>query len=173
MRTSCLVLITLAAVAGCTTQQARRTDTTSPAAATLAGAPSVDAAAIGKAIQAADSAQGAALLKGDRAAAAAYYGDDAIVMVPNDKLARGHQAIVKALATFLAAGKVTAFATHREDLLITGDYAIETASFEMTIQPKTGKAMSDKGKGLTVFKKEADGSYKAIRDIFNSDLPAK
>ena len=43
----------------------------------------------------------------------------------------------------------------------------------MTIQPKSGKPVQDRGKFLTVWKKQPDGSYKAIRDIFNSDLPAK
>ena len=172
MRSPRLTLFALAAVAACTTQQARRIDTTSPAAATLAGAPAADAA-VGKAIQAADSAQGAALLRGDTAGVAAYYTDDAIVMPPDDKLAKGHDAIVKAIGNIFAAGKITAFSTHREDLLMTGDYAIETLSFEMTIQPKTGKPITDKGKGLTVFKKQPDGSYKSIRDIFNSDSPAK
>jgi ketosteroid isomerase-like protein len=172
MRSSRVALLTLVAVAACTTQQARRSDTTSPATATLAGAPAGDAAA-SKAIQAADSAQGAALIRGDTAGAAAYYADDAIVMAPNDNIAKGHDAIVKAIGNIFAAGKITAFSTHREDLLVTGEYAIETLSYAMTIQPKTGKPMSDKGKGLTVFKKQSDGSYKAIRDIFNSDLPAK
>ena len=172
MRSPCLALFTLLAAAACTTQQARRADTTSPAAATLAGAPAADAAA-SRAIQAADSAQAAALIRGDTAGAAAYYADDAIVLPPNDQLAKGHDAIVKAIGNIFAAGKITAFATHREDLLVTGDYAIETLSYDMTIQPKTGKSMTDKGKGLTVFKKQPDGSYKAIRDVFNSDLPAK
>jgi len=172
MRSLCLALVSLVAVAACTTQQARRSDTTSPAAATLAGAPSNDAA-VSKAIEAADSGQGVALLKGDTARAAAYYVADAIVMTPNDKIAKGHDAIMTAIGNFFAAGKITAFTTHREDLLITGDYAIETLTYQMTIQPKTGKAINDKGKGLTVFKKQPDGSYKAIRDIYNSDLPAK
>jgi ketosteroid isomerase-like protein len=172
MRSPCLALFTLVAIAACTTQQARRSDTTSPAAATLAGAPAGDAA-VSKAIQAADSAQGAAILRGDTAGVVAYYTDDAIFMPPNDQLAKGHDAIVKAIGNIFAAGKITAFSTHREDLVVTGDYAIETLSVEMTIQPKSGKPMTDKGKGLTVFKKQPDGSYKAIRDIFNSDLPAK
>lgn len=35
-----------------------------------------------------------------------------------------------------------------------------------------GKATLDKGKFLTVWKKQADGSWKIIRDMYNSDLPA-
>ena len=69
--------------------------------------------------------------------------------------------------------KVTAFKLNTQDVIATGDYAIETGSVTMTLQPKTGKAMNDVGKYLTVWKKQPDGSYKIIRDIANSDLPAK
>lgn len=158
---------------GCTTKTARRPDTTAPAAATLAGSPAVDIATIRKAIAALDSSQGAALIKGDIAAATAYYADDAIVMVPNDKIAIGHDAVAKAMSTFLDQTKVLAFTPHSQDVLVTGDYAIETLTYEMTLQPKKGKPFKDVGKGLTVFKKQPDGSYKAVRDIFNSDGPAK
>jgi ketosteroid isomerase-like protein len=39
------------------------------------------------------------------------------------------------------------------------------------MQPKAGKPVQDVGKSITVFKKQPDGSYKSVRDIFNSDLP--
>ena len=54
---------------------------------------------------------------------------------------------------------------------VAGDYAIETPNSEMTVTPKGGKAMPDKGKYLTVWKKQADGSWKIYRDINNSDGP--
>jgi ketosteroid isomerase-like protein len=38
--------------------------------------------------------------------------------------------------------------------------------------PKTKKPATDKGKYVTVFKKQADGSWKVVADIFNSDGPA-
>lgn len=43
----------------------------------------------------------------------------------------------------------------------------------MTMTPKTGKGkpMSDKGKYIVVLQKQADGSWKIVRDISNSDLP--
>jgi len=173
MRSARCTVIALTALAACTTKEARRSDTTAPATATLAGAPAADVAAIGKAIEAAEALQAAALIKGDTLAAAAFYADDAIVLPPNDKLAKGREAITKAMANMLAVAKITAFTPHREDLIVSGDYAIETSTFEMTLQPKTGKPVQDKGKFLTVFKKQSDGSYKAIRDIINSDLPAK
>jgi ketosteroid isomerase-like protein len=35
--------------------------------------------------------------------------------------------------------------------------------------PKTKKPATDKGKYLTVYEKQADGSWKAVADTFNSD----
>jgi len=35
----------------------------------------------------------------------------------------------------------------------------------------SGKTISDKGKYLTVWKKEADGDWKVLVDTYNSDLP--
>jgi ketosteroid isomerase-like protein len=32
-------------------------------------------------------------------------------------------------------------------------------------------AMHDRGKYLEVYKKQSDGTWKVIRDMFNSDLP--
>ena len=38
--------------------------------------------------------------------------------------------------------------------------------------PKTKKTMLEDGKWVTVFKKQADGGWKAVADIFNADAPA-
>ena len=43
-------------------------------------------------------------------------------------------------------------------------------TYTMT-DPMTKKPMTDKGKYLTVFTKQPDGSWKAIADAFNSDPP--
>ena len=61
------------------------------------------------------------------------------------------------------------FATH--DLTLTGDYAIETGSYEMTLKPKTGKAMTDVGKYISIWHKQTGGGWKMTRDMFSSDKP--
>jgi ketosteroid isomerase-like protein len=60
-----------------------------------------------------------------------------------------------------------------EDVMVSGDLAVETGTFAWTLQPKSGAEVKDKGKYLTVWKRQADGSWKIVRDIDNSDLPAK
>jgi ketosteroid isomerase-like protein len=40
-----------------------------------------------------------------------------------------------------------------------------------TTDPKTRKPMNDRGKWLSVRKKQSDGSWKIVQDTFSSDLP--
>lgn len=171
MRSSCLALLSLAALAACTTQQARRTDTTSPAAATLAGAPATEAA-VKQAIDSADARFGVAAMKGDVAALASFYTDDAMFMGPNAPAYRGHDAITKNFADIIAAAKLSAFKLQSTDVIASGDYAIETGTYDQTFTlPKATKAIHDVGKFVVIWKKQTDGSYKIIRDVWNSDLP--
>ena len=71
----------------------------------------------------------------------------------------------KAFAS-MTSGKLT---TNSVD--VGGDYAIETGNYELTATPKGGKPVTEKGKYITVWKKQADGSWKIYRDIANSDSP--
>jgi ketosteroid isomerase-like protein len=41
----------------------------------------------------------------------------------------------------------------------------------LTTPDPAGKPVTDRGKYVTIWKKQADGSWKVIADIFNSDLP--
>jgi ketosteroid isomerase-like protein len=53
-----------------------------------------------------------------------------------------------------------------------GDMVYSEGTYTMTMtNPKTKKPMTDKGKFLTVYMKQADGSWKAVADTFNSDSP--
>jgi ketosteroid isomerase-like protein len=47
----------------------------------------------------------------------------------------------------------------------------EVRRAQMAMKPTAGPVMKDTGKYLTVWKHQADGSWKIIRDIDNSDLP--
>jgi len=75
-------------------------------------------------------------------------------------------------AAMLVAMKPTAMKFQTQDLIVSGDYAIETGSYEVTSKPpQAAKPAHDVGKYLVVWKKQSDGSYKLFRDIGNSDLP--
>jgi uncharacterized protein (TIGR02246 family) len=167
-----LTFLALAALAACTTKDARRSDTTSPATATLAGNGAPDAAAVRQAIEATNARFATAAVASDTAALASLYTDDAIMMASNAPAARGHDAIAKGFGSMIAAMKLSAIKLTTQDVIVSGDYAIETGTYDLTGQAlKGGKAPHDVGKYLVVWKKQADGSYKMLRDIANSDLP--
>ena len=141
-------------------------------AAVPAATSAADVAAVRQAIEAANARFVQALQASDIATAAGNYTEDAVIMMPNDAAWRGHDAITKGLTDFTSQMTLTAFKATTEDVVLAGDLAIESGTYEWTLQPKTGKPMPDKGKYLTVWKHQADGSWKIFRDINNSSLPA-
>lgn len=170
MLSSRYAVVALIGLAACTTQTARRTDTTSPATATLAGAPAMDVAAVRQAIEAQNTRFSAAAVKGDTATIAGLYTDDAIVLSPNEPAMHGHDAIAKGFAS-MSAMKLSELKLQTQDVIVTGDYAIETGAYDLTAQPTKAKPVHDVGKYVVVWKKQADGSYRLLRDIYNTDQP--
>jgi ketosteroid isomerase-like protein len=79
--------------------------------------------------------------------------------------------ISKAMASYLADPNFSlSLQSTRAMASKSDDMAYLQGTYTMT-DPKTKKPMTDKGKYLTVFTKQPDGSWKAIADAFNSDPP--
>jgi uncharacterized protein (TIGR02246 family) len=110
-----------------------------------------------------------AVLKSDFAAAAAQFTEDGIALPPNAPAVHGRPDIQKLFAGF---GKTAAF---KEDVVETdglGDLAYTHFTFETTFTPPgTTGAITDKGKGLLVWRKQPDGTWLVKRGAWNSDLP--
>jgi uncharacterized protein (TIGR02246 family) len=113
----------------------------------------------------------AAVLRGDSVSLANEYADNGMVLAPGMKVARGRAEILHAHASMFAAATFTEFTGPAADVLLDGNHAIVTGTYQMTFLPKTkgAKAVTDVGKYVEVWEKQADGSWKMIRDIFNSD----
>jgi uncharacterized protein (TIGR02246 family) len=131
-----------------------------------------DPAAVQRTIDSTLVAFGEALKKGDTATSLRMYADDAIVLAPNSKVMKGRAEIAKWHAGMFAAMSVPAAKFTTDDIIVAGDYASETGAYDMTVQPQGGKGMRDVGKYVSVWKKQPDGSWKMVRDAFNSDMPA-
>jgi uncharacterized protein (TIGR02246 family) len=147
--------------------------TSDSASGVAAAATSADAGAARQAIDSANARFADAMKRGDTTAMASNYSDDAIVMMPGVEAWRGRDAVRKGFAGFVSQAPVKEFTGKTDDVMVAGDVAVETGTYEMTLQPKGGKEIKDKGKYLTIWKRQADGSWKIVRDINNSDAPAK
>ena len=51
------------------------------------------------------------------------------------------------------------------------DLAYDRGTYSMTVTPPGAAPIEDRGKYLTIYRKQADGSWKIARVMFNSDLP--
>lgn len=121
------------------------------------------------AIRALDATFVKLVLAGDwPALAVAYYAPDAIVMPPNEGLATGRAGIEASLKGWPPVQSMT---LHSDDIVGAGDLAYARGTWEMTVKTPQGP-VADKGKCLAIFRRQPDGSWKAVRDIWNSDLPA-
>jgi uncharacterized protein (TIGR02246 family) len=173
MRTSTILCAVVVCAACAKRDTANRPDSTAPAAATVSpgSASGTDVAALRHFIDSAQARYIDAAIKGDAPAATSFYSEDGMVLAPNMKAARGRAEIEKANAQTFAMLKVTALKLSTEDLQASGDLAVETGTYDQTLQPKGGKPIHDVGKYVVVWKKQADGSWKLFREIYNSDLP--
>ena len=146
-------------------------DTPVKDSAATAARPVVDAAAVRRIIEDANAKYIDALIRGDTVGMLANYAEDAVVMDPGRPPSRGRAEVGANFARKIQSAKVSDEKATTASVDVAGDYAIETGSYDVTVTPKGGKPMHDKGKYLTVWKKQADGSWKIYRDINNSDGP--
>jgi len=135
--------------------------------------PAPDPTAVRRAIEELNAKGTAAIMKGDAAGmVSTIYADDAVLMMPGAPKATGKDAIVGVFSGMLKEMTIKSIAFRTDEVIVQGDYAVETGGFTMTAQPLKGPEVKDTGKYITVWKKQADGSWKVIRDISNSDGPA-
>ena len=95
-----------------------------------------------------------------------YYAPDAVLAVPG-RTVQGTDAINKANAEDLSdrAFKLD-FRNERTDVAESGDLAYTSGSFQVTFtNTQTKKIESQRGTYVTVFRKQADRSWKAVADI--------
>ena len=139
--------------------------------AATAAAPVVDAAAVRQAIEQANAKFADAVKQGDTVGMVAGYADDAVMMMPGSPAWRGRSEIAKQIVAAFKPMKGADVKLTTSQVDIGGDFAIETGTYETTVSSPGGKPMTEKGKYVVVWKKQADGSWKIYRDVGNSDAP--
>jgi uncharacterized protein (TIGR02246 family) len=100
-----------------------------------------------------------------------YYSDDASLLPPNAPIATGKQAIRTVWAALLSPDATVSWQVTKAEVARSGELAYVTGVYQITPKNPQGKSQADRGKLLEVWKKQADGKWKTVADIFNSDLP--
>ena len=94
-------------------------------------------------------------------------------MPPNNPLVTGKASVHALWKNILGApGFAGGWKPLKVEVARASDLAYVTGTYEFGQNDATGKPGVDKGKYVEVWKKQADGSWKCVADIFNSDLPA-
>ncbi len=110
--------------------------------------------------------------RGNAEAGAAAYTDNAILMPPNHSPLEGKQAIEKYLTEIASQFQASNFQLSILEVDVQGDTTIVRGTYSANITiPGVDAPMEDRGKTLQVWKKQADGSWKIHRDIWNSNMP--
>ena len=102
-----------------------------------------------------------------------FYSEDATVLPANAEVATTKEAIRVLWKDLLASpGLMINWKTIKVEVSKSGDIAYTTGKYALTMNDASGKPVPDHGKYVEVWKKQADGKWKVIVDIWNSDLPA-
>jgi uncharacterized protein (TIGR02246 family) len=100
-----------------------------------------------------------------------YYAEDAVDFIDKGALVKGKNSIRLAWKDILApTAPALSFATTFVEVARSGDLAYEYGTYDLVTEVKKGKPTDEKGKYVTVWKKQPDGSWKVVADIDNAGL---
>jgi len=140
---------------------------------TLAAICSAADSAVEQTIRDLDAQWSAAASNKDLDKLVSYYASDAVVLPPNKPVATTAAAVRAAWKADLDAMVSGGWKATHVQVAKSGDMAWVTGTYDWVAKDESGKTVTDKGKYLEVFTKQADGSWKCIADAWNSDLPAE
>jgi len=100
-----------------------------------------------------------------------YFAEDGSGLYPGMGILNGKAAIKAAVTPMFTDPNMSlTFQSTKMVASKGGDMVLSQGTYTMTMtNPKTKKPVPDKGKYLTIYMKQADGSWKAVADTFNSD----
>lgn len=130
--------------------------------------PTTNVAEIRKEIEEADGRQLKAFETKDLGGLTANYADDAIILPQNGPMVTGREnreAFFKEMVNMTSDFK---FSMSTFDA--SGDLAYEIGTYTGTMQMPGMASVADTGKFITVWKRQADGKWMIVADIFNTNL---
>ena len=111
----------------------------------------------------------AAVNTSDADRCSALWAADGVLMPPHHPSVQGHPAIVQYFRSLFSQSTFR-FAFTSSHIHIDGDTALERVTYTATIWPGDDvPPIEDAGKGIHVYRRQRDGSWKLTHDIWNSD----
>jgi len=143
------------------------------AAAIVGCAPAVDIEAERTALREADAAYSQTAAAKDVDRFASMYTADATMYPPNDSAVAGIEAIRAFGAAFTALpGFAATFRPLEVDVASGGDMGYTLNHYAITVTGPDSQPVTEQGRDFHVWRKQPDGSWKVVIDIWNSDQPA-
>lgn len=101
----------------------------------------------------------------------AYYTADAVALPPNEPAQTTGEGIRKSIAGLLGLpGLSITWQLTKVEAARSGELAYAYGAYDMSFDDH-GKKVTDRGKIMEIWKKQADGSWKCAVDTWNSDMP--
>ena len=91
--------------------------------------------------------------------------DDAVYLPPNEPAVSGRAAVRDWVDAF---PHVDQLSLTIDDIIGEGALAVVRGSFSLSVTDDAGVSADDEGKYIEVWRRQADGSWKMVRDIWNS-----
>jgi uncharacterized protein (TIGR02246 family) len=102
----------------------------------------------------------------------AIWAHNGVLMPPHQASVHGRVAIDEYFRA-LFSRRTFRFAFTSSEIQVAGDVAFERVTYTVSAWPSEGgAAVHDMGKGLHVYRRQPDATWKLTQDIWNSDLPA-
>ena len=137
-------------------------------------APAVDAAAVEKDLRAIEAQWNKDYNSRDVDAVMGHYAEDGAIANPGVQLAAASDSRRAVITQFLSDPNLEiSFESDRVQVAKSGDLAYTRGHFTMQgTDPETKQPRTDTGNYLTVWKKQSDGSWKAVEDFVVPGAPA-
>jgi ketosteroid isomerase-like protein len=123
-----------------------------------------------KALITLDDDWSAAAATRDAARVASFYAEDAIAYPPDEPVAIGRDAAQKVWAAYFAEPSFTiSWKTLHAEISASGELGYTAESYVVGVKGPDGKPLTEQGKYLCVWKRQKDGAWKAVQDVWNAD----
>jgi ketosteroid isomerase-like protein len=131
---------------------------------------SAEAAEIAKADSAWDKASEARSVEGWLS----FYSDDAIMMPPGEAVCKDKASRETSIKNMFAIPGVSLrFQSTKIEVSRSGDLGYAAGVYQFSSKDAKGNTLNETGKYCETWKKQTDGNWKCIVDIWNADMPAK